>query len=207
MTAAAGEELAPTPLRNPFQPASPFGFRPPEGEETSSHATIPNPASSPEATTPADELDQDSGDDWLHDDASPASRPGTSSTASATRGAVDNPLNGEGLRDTFRNAVIIASAQAHTYIGSRTEGMRAVGLYQAEEEDAERIADPLARIAGRRDALGAVSPDTADLMAAMMGLAGYATKQIQKQAIAKKLDAQLAAGQVVPDGAGEAVTS
>jgi hypothetical protein len=39
-----------------------------------------------------------------------------------------------------------------------------------------------------------MSPDTQDLMAAMMGLAGYASKQIQKAATASKLDARLAGG-------------
>jgi hypothetical protein len=197
---ATASELNGSPL------PSPFGFRQPGEEETSSLGTIPNPASSPEETTlPADELGQDSGDDWLHDDESPFSTEDTSSTASATRGAASNPLNGEGLRDTITNALVIAGHQAHNLAGSRTEGQRAVGLYVMEREDAEPIAEPLSRIAQRNATIGKVSPDTADALAAMMALAGFATKQIEKSQQARRLDQAMTAGQVVPDGAGEAV--
>lgn len=181
-----------------------MGFLQPEEEEPAPEhlrsQTIPPPASSPEATADEElELGPDSG--FGDDESDPhESHDDTPSTGSSR---VTNPLNGQGLRDTFRNGVIIASHQAHTYL-ARTQGALETQLYLADESDAENIADPLARIAQRREGIGQVSPDTADLMAAMMGLAGYATKQIQKQAIAKKIDQANAAGQVVPDGAGEA---
>lgn len=196
--APAAEHLNgfPSPL------ASPFGFRQPDQEETSSHATIPSPASSPET---GEELGPDSGDEWLHDESSDESPEDTSSTASATRGSVANPLNGEGLRDTITNAVMIASHQAHNLAGSRTEGQRAVGLYLVEREEAETVAEPLSRIAQRNATVGKVSPDTADALAAMMALAGIATRQIEKGNQARRLDAAMTAGQVVPDGAGEPV--
>lgn len=200
---ATASELNGSPFPSPT--ASPFGFRQPGEEETSSHATIPSPASSPEGTSPADELDQDSGDDWLHDEESPFSEEGTSSTASATRGAVANPLNGEGLRDTITNALVMAGHQAHNLAGSRTEGQRAVELYAIGREDAETVAEPLSRIAQRNATIGKVSPDTADALAAMMALAGIATRQIEKGQQARKIDAAIQAGQVVPDGAGERV--
>lgn len=180
-----------------------IGFLQPEDEETELHPsqTIPSPASSPE-TAEEHELGQASeyADDESDQDESLDGIPSTESSR------VTNPLNGQGLRDTFRNGVIIASHQAHTYL-ARTAGQIETQLYLADESDAENIADPLARIAQRREGIGQVSPDTADLMAAMMGLAGYATKQIQKQATAKKIDQRNAAGQVVPDGAGEQVAA
>jgi hypothetical protein len=98
----------------------------------------------------------------------------------------------------FRNGVIIASHQAHTYLGRRTQGMAEVQLYLADEQDAESIGDPLSRIAARRDGVGEMSPDTQDLLAAMMGLAGYASKQIQRAAVAQKIDQRNAGVEVVP---------
>jgi hypothetical protein len=198
------QELASEPFRSRTKTTpSPFGigFVSPEEEETELHPsqTIPSPASSPEASDehePASEHDEPNDEQY-------ESLDGTHSTESSR---VTNPLNGTGLRDTFRNGVIIASHQAHTYL-ARTAGQLEAGLYMADEDDAERIADPLARIAQRREGIGQVSPDTADLMAAMMGLAGYATKQIQKQATAKKIDLRNQGIQVVPEGAGEQVAS
>jgi hypothetical protein len=189
---APSEEL--NGSRSPFR----IGFRTPEPAEETGHpsGTIPSPASSPE--TPADELDPASAIESEHD-AMPEqdeSRAGTRSTASSTE-KVANPLNGVGLRDTFRNGVILASAQAHNYL-TRTQAQREVGLYLADDQDAENIGDPLARIAQRREGLGQVSPDTADLMAAFMGLAGYATKQIQRQAVASKVMDRADATQTIP---------
>lgn len=179
------DQLRP-PSRSPFG----LGFRQPEETETGEGpATIPHPATSPEAPfAPVEELASE------HDempDASSASPAGTSSRAS-TR-AADAPAS-EGLRDFARNGIIVATAQAHTYLGARTEGQRAVELLQADADDAANIGDPLARIAGRRDGVGEMSEDSKDLLAAMMGLAGYASKQVQKATIAKKLDARIAGG-------------
>jgi hypothetical protein len=119
------------------------------------------------------------------DDSQNASPAATSSRGS-TR--VANPLNAGALRDTFRGGVLIAGDQAHTYL-ARTEGQQAVGLYKADNEDAERIGDPLARLAGRHQGLGEVNEDTADLLAAMVGLTRYATKQIERGRVAKSIDA------------------
>lgn len=187
-------------LNGTQSPARPFGFLPARDLPTDPQ-TIPNPASSPEET----ELDHgpDSGTDWpaadeLDEMPSDESSAGTRSTGSSTK--VANPLNGQGLRDTFRNGVILVSHQANQYL-ARTEAQRELELYLADDQDAENIGDPLARIVGRREGLGQVSPDTADLMAAMMGLAGYATKQIQKAAIASKIQARGEGVQVFPEEA------
>lgn len=193
------------PFRSRSAPAATLGigFLQPEEEpepEPLQSATIPHPASSPEAT--GEEHDLGPASEYEDDESDPHESPDDTRSTASSR--VTNPLNGVGLRDTFRNGVIIASHQAHTYL-ARTQGQLETALYLADEQDAENIADPLARIAQRREGIGQVSQDTADLMASLMGLAGYATKQIQKQAIAKKIDQANAAGQVVPDGAGERV--
>jgi hypothetical protein len=120
------------------------------------------------------------------DESAPSPSTGTSSGTSATR--VSNPLAGEGLKDMLRGAVLIGGDQAHNLL-ARTEGQQAVELYKADEDDAKAIGDPLARIAERREGLGEVSPDTADLLAAMVGLTRYATKQISRSRQAQALDA------------------
>jgi hypothetical protein len=174
-----------------------LGFLQPEEPEPLPSETIPNPASSPETS---DVPGPDSGPDY--DEASdPSELPGATRSTGSRAGS--NPLVGAGLRDMFRNGVIIASHQAHTYLGQRTQGRADVQLYLADQQDAEAIGDPLARIAERRDGVGAMSPDTADLMAAMMGLAGYASKQIQKTAIAQKIDQRNAGIEIVPTGEDE----
>lgn len=178
--------------------ASPFGigFRSPEpGEETTpaQPGTIPNPASSPESEL---HEEQDSAPDYDE-----ASDPSDSRGSTSSRGSTRDAEPSAGLQEFARNGVILATNQIHTYLGARTEGMRAVELYQADQDDAEHIADPLVRIAERRDGVGEMSPDSKDLLAAMMGLASYATKQVQKAAIAKKIDSRIAGGleQPAPD--------
>jgi hypothetical protein len=192
--AIAEQQLADSLRANSNRPAFGIGFLTPDEPETDTSAealgrTIPNPARSPEETAdagaePASDFDE------LPDQ--PNESPAGTSSRASTRAS--NPLVGDGLRDMARNGIIIASHQVHTYVGSRTPGQRAVELYRADDEDAASIGDPLARIAGRRDGVGEMSPDTADLMAAMMGLAGYAAKQIQKNATAQKIDARTAGG-------------
>lgn len=174
-----------------------IGFLQPEEPET-----IPSP--SPSSTPPLESPEDVGG--WDSEGASPDSEPSESPAGTSSRGStpvaeqkVASPLAGEGMRETFRNGVIIASHQAHKML-VKTQGQLEAGLYIADEQDAAAVGDPLARIAGRRDALGVVSPDTADLMAAMMGLAGYASKQIQRQQMAKNLDEQYARTHVAPSG-------
>lgn len=186
---AVDESPSPSLLPPPRSPRTPlFGFgEPTPGSQPPSPP--PSPTPSPEPGTPQSQLPgdpaPDSGDESAEDDSPSASPAGTSSRGS-TR--VANPLNANALRDTFRGGVLIAGDQAHTYL-ARTEGQQAVGLYKADDEDAERIGDPLARLAGRHQGLGEVNEDTADLLAAMVGLTRYATKQIQRGRDAKTIDA------------------
>jgi hypothetical protein len=173
--------------------ASPFGlgFRSPEpGEETTpaQPGTIPSPASSPEESS-AHEPAQGSGLDYDEVSEQSESRAGTSS-----RGSTPDAEPSAGLTEFARNGVILATDQAHQMFGSATPGARAVELYRADEQDAANIADPLVRIAERRDGVGEMSPDSKDLLAAMMGIAAYATKQVNRRADANRIDARLAGG-------------
>jgi hypothetical protein len=181
---SATDELSPTP--SPRSPLFSIGFRQPSPEPypLPDESLTPSPVSSPPGTSTAP-LPDSADDEWplpLDDESeSPA---GTSSPASTP---VANPLNDAALRDVFRGGVLIAGDQAHNAL-ARTEGQRDVGLYRTDEEDAQNIGDPLARIAGRHQGVGKVNPDTADLLAAMVGLTRYATKQIGKSQQAKQLD-------------------
>lgn len=192
---AVDESPSPSPTPPPRRPL--FGF----GEPKSPPPTPDGPLSSqppspmgPLAGTPhlvgTEEdlaaLEQDSLDEW-DDDSDLSESPGPTSSQGSTR--VANPVGSEGLRDMARAGVLIAGDQAHNML-ARTPGQQAVGLYRTDTEDAEAIGDPLARIAGRHQGIGEVSPDTADLLASMMGLARYATKQITKSQQAKDYDHQ-----------------
>ncbi|MFP5372385.1 MAG: hypothetical protein ACLGI3_16780 [Actinomycetes bacterium] len=96
-----------------------------------------------------------------------------------------------------RQAVLVASGMAHRF-ATTSEAQLMVGLYLADEEDAERIGDPLARIAGRRvkDSAAIANPDAADAISAMLGLAGYVSKQIVKLSEARTIAPEAAPGPV-----------
>lgn len=180
----ASDQLNGSPI--PPQQTSPrplFGF----GEPTTPAGPPSNPPQSPESPSLESELlealEPDSEDDWPDDGSESPS--GTTSPGS-TR--VSNPLNGAGLRDMARAGVAIAGDQAHNFLAT-TEGQKAVGLYKTDEDDQAAIGDPLARLAGRHQGIGEVSEDTADLLASLLGLARYGTKQINRSQAAKRLDA------------------
>jgi hypothetical protein len=116
------------------------------------------------------------------------------SSSESSPGKPLSPLTKAALRATIAQGVIIGSGMAHR-IAARSEGQQLVGLYVADTEDADNIANPLASIAHRRGGIaGKVSPDTNDAIQAVMGLAGYMSKQIGKTVAAREIDGHLAAG-------------
>lgn len=120
---------------------------------------------------PSDELDEPS------DDAPTSSR--GSSTSSA--------LSKRVLRDAIREGVAGASVLANEHL-TRDELEHDLGLYLADEGDVQAIADPLASIANRRGGLGGASnPDVGDAIAAAIGLAIYATKQLKRWRAARAM--------------------
>jgi hypothetical protein len=162
---------------------------------------LPTPSPSPEATaTPADPAagspsDSDALSDALLDpepDSDPTSSPASSADRSA---AAPSPLGKAATRDAARQAVLIGSAMAHRAL-ARTEAQQAVGLYLADTDDASAIADPVAKIIGRRAgaAGAAANPDVADAISMMLGLAGFASKQVVLAQQARQLDLQTGGG-------------
>lgn len=158
---------------------------------------IPSPTPSPDTTagessSPDPAAGSPSGSDELNElfdldlDSDPTSSPESSGRRSA---AAASPLGKKAAQDTARKAVIIGSAMAHTAL-AKTEAQKAVGLYLADEDDASAIGDPLASIAGRRAgaAGAAANPDVADAISAMLGMAGFISKQIVKGQQARQLD-------------------
>lgn len=185
---AVDESLSPSPTLPRQTPKRPlFGF----GEATEPiPADLPSnpplsPTSLPTTEDSLEELEQASADEW-DDEEDGSGSPAATSSRGSTR--VANPVGSEGLRDMARAGVLIAGDQAHNLL-ARTEGQQAVGLYRTDQDDAERIGDPLARIAGRHQGVGEMNEDTADLLASMLGLARFATKQITLSHHAKALDA------------------
>lgn len=189
MTAAVDE--TPSPPQSPPQSRRPlFGFG--EPKETPGgllSSPLPNPATSPESLTAEqellEELERDSEADAPLEELEESGSRGRTSSPGSTQ--VANPLAGAGLQDMARAGVLIAGDQAHRML-ARTPGQQTVGLYATDTDDAQAIGDPLARIAGRHQGIGEVSPDTADLLASMMGIARYATKQIGRAADARAID-------------------
>lgn len=167
---------------SPRQPLGGLTFRGPEetwteeettaGEEESPNDPLAGSPSAPEWSSDESAEDDDSG----------------RSSSSTSSGEAPPALSKKMQRLAARQAVLVASGMVHR-VAVRSEEQARAGMYLADEEDAERIADPLARIAGRRvGSSGAMAnPDVADLMASMMGVAGYVSKQI---AIAKAISDQ-----------------
>jgi hypothetical protein len=146
--------------------------------------SLPSPSTSPEDTSPED-LAPDSGDEW--DAASFPESPADTSSRASTPAPDAQVLDNEALRDMARAGVAIAGHQAHEHL-ARTPGQREVGLFLTDEEDQAGIGDPLARIAGRHQGVGAVSEDTKDLLAALVSIARYGTKQVTAAKHAKARD-------------------
>jgi len=72
-----------------------------------------------------------------------------------------------------------------------------VGLWIADEDDAANIGDPLANLAARRGGVAgaAANPDLGDIIAMLVGLAVYVSKQLQKlQAVRQYRRAKAAQG-------------
>jgi hypothetical protein len=105
----------------------------------------------------------------------------------SSRGSSGSTLGKRALRDAVRVGVLAAGDFAHQVL-ARDEPAQVVELYRADVDDAEAIGDPLANIAQRHGGLGAAgNPDLADAIAALIGLALYATKQVTRWNAARAL--------------------
>lgn len=82
------------------------------------------------------------------------------------------------LREIARGLVLAVSGLIHERLAT-TDEAKAADLWLAGPDDQAQIGDPLAEIAGRHGVpAGAGSPDTADLIAAGIGLIAYLAKHI-----------------------------
>ena len=173
MSAAAA---APDVEQSPSSPRLPTQRRSRLFQEPEDPSPSPSPSPSPLGeTSPSAGAESPSGPDALSESTEDESPAETSLPASSA----DVALGKKAAQRTARQAVLIAGGMAHTY-AARTELQKRVGLYLADEEDAENIGDPLGSLVARRGGVAgkAVSPDTADLLSAIMGLARYMSKQI-----------------------------
>jgi hypothetical protein len=102
----------------------------------------------------------------------------SSQASSGDAGGPLKPLGKAALRATTRKGVLIATSMAHR-VAARTELEKAAGLYIADEQDQELIADPIANILHRRGGVATkLSPDANDALAGLMGFANYFAKQV-----------------------------
>lgn len=190
------QQLDESPTLSPIpRPSDPFrvGFRPATPGDLQS-TPLPSPSQSPESP---DELPEgpasDSGDGWdeasspesLDDTPSQGSTPGSDAA-----GVTVELFTEEDLQGLARGGVQFAGEKAHELVAT-TEGRKKVGLLLTDEQDQAQIGDPLARIASRHagDVGGKVNPDTKDLLASLVGIAGYGLKQINRVTEARRLDA------------------
>lgn len=109
---------------------------------------------------------------------------------SSTASRAGSALSKRTLRDAIRHGVLMAGSIAHQVL-ARQEAQQRVGLYLADEDDAQAIGDPVTNIVHRHGGIGAAgNPDLADAIAAMIGLALYGTKQLARFAEARMLAAE-----------------
>ena len=173
-------------LRLGFLPATPDALLP---------SQLPTPSPPPDGeslTDPEAPAGSGSGDGWDDESypESPDDTPSPASTPESDAEAVKVELfREEELQALARGGVAAAGEKAHDLFAT-TPGQQHVGLYLTDPTDQAQIGDPLASIAARHQGVaGKVNPDTKDLLSAMVGLFGYATKQINRRTEARALDA------------------
>lgn len=149
----------------PPRPSGPLTFDPNLSDDpTPSPSDLPADDSPSPNDEPSDAYDE------------PSDAPPTSSTGSSAGSA----LSKRALRDAAREAVLAAGGIAHQVL-ARDELQADAGLWLADTDDAEAIGDPVANVVHRHGGLGAAgNPDLADAIAALIGLALYASKQIAR---------------------------
>jgi hypothetical protein len=169
----ASQPSSPGPIPSQSRAGSLFfsGSQPePEGMAEAA-ASLQEPSLSPS------DAGSDSAGDWPSNDSDPDEDLTGPSDSSADGGPL-KPLGKAALRATTRKGVLIATSMAHR-VAARTELERQAGLYIADEQDQELIADPIANILHRRGGVATkLSPDANDALSGLMGFANYVAKQV-----------------------------
>lgn len=186
--APVDDQLAPP---SPRRPSGGLTFRQPE---TSPAEGLTTPAPAGEGASPFDDqlAGSPSGSEWSSDATGEDDESGpTSSRSSASDPASRKPFAKRAQLLAARQAVKIAGSMAHQHL-ARDEAAQAVGLYLVDDETAQQIGDPLARIAARHAPIdgGAVNEDVADGIAAMLGVAKFVSLTIEKSSEAAALRLQ-----------------
>src|SRR5437868_9387884 len=156
----------------------------------------PEPADSLHLVTEAADAGASDSAEW-DEFADPSSDDGPrTSTASPAGDSPAQLLSKKQMRQTAETAVKIGTGMAHT-VAAKSDAQRQVGLYLADQDDAEAIGHPLADIMYRRGDIvgGKLSPDAYDFLRSLMGVFGYFTKQVQKIGVVRQLEAGAAAGE------------
>jgi len=151
---------------------------------------VPEPVVDPETGEPLPtlQLDDLGAGSGSADERSPEhdlsdSDDGLTTSTGSSAGKPGLKLGKSAMRATAAKGVIIGSGMLHR-MATRAETLqREAGLYLADGEDAENIGHPIGDIIARRGGVAgkALSPDANDALSAVMGLAGYMSKQIALQ--------------------------
>lgn len=170
------EQPADTTTETTQPPPSPVKVRAP-GFKKSPRPTTP-PSSPDEAAGSSSASDPDS---LGMSDELPEPEP-TKSGSSRTSSRVEK----QALRDAVRVAFGGATNAAHDLL-VKDEFGKAAALYLADEQDLDAISEPGGNLLARRMGDGPVNADTADAIALLIALAGYALKQLGRLRWARQL--------------------
>lgn len=158
-------------FRAPAEAQSPL-----ETPETASPAGTSSPLDGPVDGSPSlsDELPAESGEGDLET----SSRGSSASTA----------LSKVALRKATRSGVLMAGSFANANLTRDELERDDVQLWVADDDDAAAIGDPIANLAARRGGLAgaAANPDLGDVIAMLVGIAVYVSKQLQKLQVVRQ---------------------
>lgn len=214
MGQASSSEVSAAAPPLPPQPRRPKGFgltfRSPDPAATSPLADPTTVPGSPQLEATTEPVSPEAGSPSGSGESSDAPSESRSETSSKASSAEANPLSKATLNKAMGQGVAMAGTMAHHYL-TRDDLDKEALLWLADEDDQKAIGEPLAAIAGRRGGVAGSlgNPDLADALNAMVGVAVYVSKQIQRMQIIRQFrKAQKQSeerGQVWPDEAGDAV--
>jgi hypothetical protein len=171
--------------------------------------TDPDPSS--QQTPPAaGQEDNRSGDGGAPGFGTAPDEPGATRQPSGGRSTAKpkSPWRRSEMRDAIQSGVTGVSILAHENL-ARDELEVVNDLYIVTEAEAAGLAEPLSGLASRRSS-GAVNPDVADVISALVVIATYVTRQLQLRAAIRKLRRgdvpavdEAGAGEAVDQGAAQ----
>lgn len=176
--------------------SSPSSTSPEAGETPSSLVSPESTPSTRDTSSPSTDPSSWSEDEPLEDD-----EPGVGWFSGLLSSRSEHAPR-EQIRPHAENAVRGVGELLHTRLTAPGSAERRVGMYLPDEEDVERISDPLAGLVSRRVPSVVTNPDVADLIALAAGVAGWAVKQIRLRRRVRRAVAEAAAAAATDAGAG-----